>query len=109
MRKSDFPPIPPEVPYSRYASISGLFRWKIGGGPELSEDSSTERKTVACYWRCAWIDEAKRIDSEWKEDSANVKAGNNKEGCAVRFSNFNDAFQAAYDNSEAWRLWGESK
>lgn len=103
----DCPPIPPNC--DPFQKTIGYFEWPVWVSDKLQLIRATnekQRRIIAAVARCAWLDEAKRVYAEWKANAVNVRSGKNKEGCSARFSNFNDAFQAAYDSAEAWRAWG---
>jgi hypothetical protein len=103
------PPIPPNCPYfEQHANDGGEVVWWFisgylqktshacgaKGDPIETYDDKHERGIVAAVARCAWLDEAKRL--QMLPDYSYLSNRQRIPG-----------WSAAHANAEAWRLWGE--
>ena len=89
-REKTTPPLPPGCEWERKHDAGGWYWWTRGPLPVLREDERMARHLLACYMRCAWLDESRRLASQPPQ-------GSEVPGADL------DAFHA----SEAWAAWGK--
>lgn len=102
---SDHPPIfEEEFQWARHVQSLGAY-WEKDGDDAvcLDEDYHPDRILLACYQRCAWLDEARRVELIVLEKSDDP-TGDTGWDDITRNQN-----TSALENAEAWRIWGEKK
>ncbi len=67
---------------------------------KLEEDYNADRHMIACYWRCVWLDEARRLEAMLDASEAVKTMG--IEGNTKAVANYH----TANTNELAWRIWG---
>ena len=90
----DYPPLPPGCWYAREKLASGAYGWAYPNseGFRLEENVPRNRHLLACFMRCAWLDEAARIRLSITQLDVRVPDPNELE---------------ALRNSVAWKMWGQ--
>lgn len=67
--------------------------------PATEPFNAHQRKIVAAYCRCAWLDEAERLSTEWR---IAFDAGNKPQMDKIERERF-----AAAASELAWKKWGQ--
>lgn len=98
--KDDHPPILESGLLKRHTQGIHVFWESQRNSSRTSfwQGNSQDRHLVACYWRCAWQDEASR-------NSTRVTLSSN--GRLINM--YKEAECEALKNAEAWRVWGGSE